>query len=427
MGDNLEAIDLVDDPAAEEAPVPPSPETEPARRTHTKRAKTVALDRLPKRKLEMFYEPVDEELYIDRPKTRGDCQDGERPCPYVSCKYHLYLDVTDRGSLTYNFPNKEVDELKETCALDVADRGGATLNDVGELLQLSRERIRQVENKVLHRLRRHPAALAVLAAGGFDEVRHSPLANAQDDNDATGGGSVTEAVPKTPEQEAAEEFADTVDRIYERTSRERAQGVRPVYAAPEPAEAPEQAPEPVSLAPEPPEPTAAEEVPPATPEEPPPALEEPMPKERPIKVFELTEREKAVVAVYARMAKKLGHKPSPMAIAEELKFKGTRGGISASVCTALRAAERKGVELPFLNDKPPRKAGSEPVPKAPRPRRPKMVEEAPVEHPVEVLPADEPSTAMVALSTPDAFKSVLQLEREKLQKKLAAIDVLLAI
>jgi hypothetical protein len=72
----------------------------------------------------------------------------------VSCKYHLYLDVNPRtGSIKLNFPDLEVWELPETCALDVAERGGMTLEEVGELLNLTRERIRQVESKGIEKLR----------------------------------------------------------------------------------------------------------------------------------------------------------------------------------------------------------------------------------------------------------------------------------
>ena len=43
--------------------------------------------------------------------------------------------------------------MKETCALDIADRGGVTLEEVGEILNLTRERIRQVEVIGLEKLR----------------------------------------------------------------------------------------------------------------------------------------------------------------------------------------------------------------------------------------------------------------------------------
>ena len=77
----------------------------------------------------------------------------ERPCPFVSCKYHLYLDVHPvRGSIKVNFTDIEVWEMTETCALDIADRGGITLEEVGEIMNLTRERVRQVETAGLAKL-----------------------------------------------------------------------------------------------------------------------------------------------------------------------------------------------------------------------------------------------------------------------------------
>ncbi len=89
------------------------------------------------------------ELAASRPLTRGDCEAGERPCPFLSCRYHLYLDVTDAGSIRLNHPDLELHELTETCALDVADRQGATLEEVGSLMNVTRERIRQLETQAL--------------------------------------------------------------------------------------------------------------------------------------------------------------------------------------------------------------------------------------------------------------------------------------
>ncbi len=42
--------------------------------------------------------------------------------------------------------------MTETCALDVSDRGGTTLEEVGAIMNLTRERIRQVEVKGLAKL-----------------------------------------------------------------------------------------------------------------------------------------------------------------------------------------------------------------------------------------------------------------------------------
>ena len=44
------------------------------------------------------------------------------------------------------------DQVPETCALDVADRGGVTLADVGQLLNVTRQRIEQLTNAALARV-----------------------------------------------------------------------------------------------------------------------------------------------------------------------------------------------------------------------------------------------------------------------------------
>jgi len=47
-----------------------------------------------------------------------------------------------------------------SCVLDVADRHGATLEEVGEIMDLTRERIRQIEHNAMRKLgkilKRHP-------------------------------------------------------------------------------------------------------------------------------------------------------------------------------------------------------------------------------------------------------------------------------
>jgi Sigma-70, region 4 len=87
------------------------------------------------------------------PASREDCHRMSRPCLYVSCRHHLYLDVNPQtGSVKFNFPDKEVWELEETCALDVAERGGSTLEEVGQIMNLTRERIRQIEIRSLQKI-----------------------------------------------------------------------------------------------------------------------------------------------------------------------------------------------------------------------------------------------------------------------------------
>jgi hypothetical protein len=124
-----------------------------SRRKRAIRAKTISVKRMTKRELELGRLLYPESEDEPRPRMREDCVGGERPCPFVSCKHHLYLDVSARtGAIKLNFPDLEVWEMSETCALDVADRGGTTLEEVGAIMNLTRERIRQVEVKGLARL-----------------------------------------------------------------------------------------------------------------------------------------------------------------------------------------------------------------------------------------------------------------------------------
>jgi len=88
-----------------------------------------------------------------RPQQRSDCVGGVRPCPFVASKHHFYLDVNPvTGSIKINFPEIEVWEMRDTCALDIAERGGITLEEVGAIMNLTRERIRQVEVSGLEKL-----------------------------------------------------------------------------------------------------------------------------------------------------------------------------------------------------------------------------------------------------------------------------------
>lgn len=97
----------------------------------------------------------DEDLTgLDRPKTRAGCENVPRPCPFVSCRYNLYLDVNpETGSIKINFPDVEVEDMRHSCTLDVAEMNGVTLEEVGAIMNLTRERIRQVEVRGLLKLK----------------------------------------------------------------------------------------------------------------------------------------------------------------------------------------------------------------------------------------------------------------------------------
>ena len=127
-----------------------------SRRKRETKARTVNLRVLRSRGLGFEPELYPEQPGTDytRPATRGDCEGTERPCPFVSCKYHLYLDVSDNGSIKLNFPDIEVWEMPESCILDLAAREGMTLEEVGTILNITRERVRQLESRAERRLQR---------------------------------------------------------------------------------------------------------------------------------------------------------------------------------------------------------------------------------------------------------------------------------
>lgn len=117
------------------------------------RSKTIAPKRLTKEELRQsaLLSSIDDS---ERPTIRKECMGSARPCPWVSCKHHLYLDVNpETGSIKLNFPHLNVWEMNHTCSLDVADKGGTTLEEVGTILNLTRERIRQVEVRGLTKLK----------------------------------------------------------------------------------------------------------------------------------------------------------------------------------------------------------------------------------------------------------------------------------
>ncbi len=126
--------------------LPPAPKSGQGNR----RIKTVNLERESKVDtliVELLYPERD----FWRPRKRSDCSQVERPCPYVGCRHNLYVDQARAdASLTFNFPDQEPWDVKPTasCALDIIEeQGPMTLDDVGRVLGVTRERVRQIERR----------------------------------------------------------------------------------------------------------------------------------------------------------------------------------------------------------------------------------------------------------------------------------------
>lgn len=90
------------------------------------------------------------------PHTRGECIDGPRPCPWFSCRHHLAAEAS-------------------TCSLDVADEGPHTFEEIGAILGLTRERIRQIEVQALGKMSR---GIAVLEQAAPTAKPHAHFQNA---------------------------------------------------------------------------------------------------------------------------------------------------------------------------------------------------------------------------------------------------------
>jgi hypothetical protein len=73
----------------------------------------------------------------------------------MGCRHHLGLDVSPTtGSMRLPFGTADVESMPETCSLDVADRGEASIDDVGRAVGVSRQRASQLLGDALARLQR---------------------------------------------------------------------------------------------------------------------------------------------------------------------------------------------------------------------------------------------------------------------------------
>jgi len=156
---------------------------------------------------------------VRRPERREDCLPGghneARPCPFASCRHHLGLDVLPTGGIQLNFPDKEPWDLPHTCSLDLADQGGMTLDQVSKQLDVTRERIRQIEYKTLARLKASPRAKRRLEA--FAEAERGTYEGLG----IGGAGGEADEAPPAPAPRSAED-ADELDDV---------RAGRPLYSA----------------------------------------------------------------------------------------------------------------------------------------------------------------------------------------------------
>ncbi len=142
-------VSVPEAPAIDESP--PEEPAAPRRRTaHTENMRV----------LRRMVLPVVAEEPHWRPRVRGECIDGPRPCPYVGCRHHLALEV-DPTNGHIRFVTDDPTTMEESCSLDIADRGGAILDELAGPLRMTRERVRQIQEKTLAKLERQGAIRAL--------------------------------------------------------------------------------------------------------------------------------------------------------------------------------------------------------------------------------------------------------------------------
>jgi hypothetical protein len=84
---------------------------------------------------------------------RSECIGGPRPCPLVGCRYNNYLRITPQGHIRlHSWKEPEDVPAEKSCSLDLADNGPQTLVTIGEIIGLTRERIRQIEMSALQKI-----------------------------------------------------------------------------------------------------------------------------------------------------------------------------------------------------------------------------------------------------------------------------------
>jgi hypothetical protein len=188
------------EPELEETIAPPTSET-PVEREHI----DVPLDALtrpraprplslfkgqPLSAYELWFMPVSDVIHSGhpRPRTIADCQPGgmnaQRPCPFVSCQFHLAIDVNEEGSIKLNFPATTMvngveqltedyidwDGMKHTCALDLVDPdNGMTTGQVGEVMNCVESNVQRIEHAYLDKLREFKSELGADPEEGTED------------------------------------------------------------------------------------------------------------------------------------------------------------------------------------------------------------------------------------------------------------------
>jgi transposase-like protein len=109
-----------------------------------------------------------------RPTLRSECRHASRPCPWVSCEEHALLAAVSGplgSELTDDQLTDLLAEMPYSCLADIVEERTLTLDEVAAVMGVTRERVRQLEEKGLTRLRFRAPRVGLTAEAVADILR----------------------------------------------------------------------------------------------------------------------------------------------------------------------------------------------------------------------------------------------------------------
>lgn len=128
------------------------------------RERLLAQQRVQRARQPFVLKPIDTgPATINLPKIYGDCAKMRElnggPCNVVGCKWHAFTMLPAKILGYINRGERDDDKIlerlfeKETCILRACDRGLDTLEEIGQICRVTRERIRQIEKKAVGKMK----------------------------------------------------------------------------------------------------------------------------------------------------------------------------------------------------------------------------------------------------------------------------------
>ncbi len=183
-------------------------------------------------------DPRDDTLHTctPRPAIAGECEylTGKAEfCPWVGCRHHLYLDTVKNGSIKFNFGDAQPWEIPESCTLLMASFGPNKLVEIGEVMNITRERVRQIESMAVRRFKRNTLRMGVALPGsGVPGERSKPMVQQRQPTSDTPSAKAPVRVPNRGDVILSQ--ARTMASEFDGASPDLPKGVRisPILATP---------------------------------------------------------------------------------------------------------------------------------------------------------------------------------------------------